>query len=126
MENTNQEKDNDENYEPNYINQDTQYEKLFYAGFLLVYGTFAIIIDDLFIPGRRGRADFHFQGIPLWIMYIAMMIGVAHSISFLVDHSDKRNNEQKYKTFQTYSKYIGWSLVTIAAIMQLIIYKENT
>lgn len=120
MDNNTKEKENDDNYEPNFIDQDTQDEKLIYAGFLLVYGTFAIIIDDLLIPGRRGRSDFHFHGFPLWIMYFAIIIGVAHSISFIVDHSDKRNNEHKYKLFQKYTKYIGWTLVAIATIIQVL------
>jgi hypothetical protein len=109
-----------DNYEPNYINQDTQYEKLFFASFLLIYGMVSVIYGKLCIPSRRGKSAFCFYGIPLWIMFVAMLIGVAYHISFIIDHSDQRNNEVKYRLFQKYSKFIGWSLVLIASFLQLI------
>jgi hypothetical protein len=80
---------------PNHIPASVRIWNTFISVFLLVYGTFGIYTDDLYIPGRR-TSGVHFHGEPAFFVYAAMVCAILNLISVVVDHYDKRNNEKNY------------------------------
>jgi hypothetical protein len=112
-------------YNPNHIPLGERIIYIILSSIMLAYGTFGVIIDDLYIPGKR-RPGFHFHGVPAWIMYGAFLCGVANMMSVVVDHYDKRNNETNYKLFARVSQIAGWALFVLALILDIFVFHDGT
>lgn len=108
-------------YNPNRIPKWERNINILFSTILLGYGIFGLIIDDLYIPGKRGTG-IHFHGIATWILFGAFLSGVANMMSVVVDHYDKRNNEKNYKLFSRITQILGWTLFVIALIVDLSFY----
>jgi hypothetical protein len=85
---------------------------------LLTYGTYGILIDDLFLPGRRGPG-IHLHGIPAKVMYVAMLFACANLLAVVIDHYDTRNNEHNYRRFATLTQTSGWIAFFLALACDL-------
>jgi hypothetical protein len=112
-------------YNPNQIPLGERIIYIILSSIMLVYGTFGVIIGDLYIPGKR-RPGFHFHGVPAWIMYGAFLCAVANMMSVVVDHYDKRNNETNYKLFARVTQIAGWALFALALILDIFVFHNGT
>jgi hypothetical protein len=102
-------------FKPNFIPAGTRYFHIIASLLLLAYGTHGIYVNDLVIPGRRGRSD-HLQDEAALIMYAAFICACIVMISVVIDHYDKRDNEHKYQAAGRLFKYLGWGLFVFALL----------
>lgn len=112
-------------HNPNHIPSGERTTNIILSGILFLYGTFGVIIDDLYIPGKR-RSGTHFHGEPAWILYGAFLCAVANMMSVVVDHYDKRNNETNYKLFARVTQIAGWTLFVLALVLDLFVLHKGT
>lgn len=83
---------------------------------LLAYGAYGLLVDDLYLPGRRSRPGVHLHGTPAWIMYGAFICAAAVLLALVIDHYDRRNNEHHYETFKLLASRAGWSFFIVALL----------
>lgn len=112
-------------YTPNHISSGERTLNIIFSAILLTYGTVGVIIDDLYIPGKR-RPGIHFHGEPAWIMYGAFLCATANLLSVVIDHYDKRNNETNYKVFTRVTQIAGWTLFALSLILDLFVFNKGT
>jgi hypothetical protein len=86
-----------EGYTPNHIPAEQRFVLIALAVGLLIYGLVGLLIDDLYIPGRRRQPGTHLHGGSAMAMFAAMALGVATAFVVVADHYDQRNNERNYK-----------------------------
>lgn len=88
----------------------------------LIYGIWGVSMNDLPLPfGSRGNAFVvHLNGIFKYIGFFGLFCLFCESISFIIDHYDKRNNESTYKRIQESLEKLAFSFYCISALLQLI------
>lgn len=111
-------------YRPNEIPWDTRMANGAMSAAIIAYGYWGVHVDDLYIPGKRGRG-IHFHALSAWIMYAAMLCAAAHLIGVIVDHYDHRDNERRYQQFATYAQGAGWTLAVLSFVIGLIYRQIN-
>ena len=79
---------------------------------LIGYGLQRIIWDNLVIPTKRGALNLH--GLPGWVMALALFCAAAALLAVVIDHYDRRDNEQAYKSFGKWTARLGWMLAGLA------------
>ena len=94
---------------PNHIPSKTRWKYLLQSFLLLIYGTFCVVIDDFYIPGKRGGGA-HFQGVPALLLYGVVLAASASMFSVVLDHYDERANERSYRRFAFWSQVAAWAL----------------
>jgi MFS family permease len=105
-------------YSPNRIDLSTRVFHVLSSLGLLAYGAFGLWIDDLYVPGKRGKG-IHFHGIAAVTMFFAMLSACVVLCSVVVDHYDRRDNESAYRRVATYGEFVGWSLMFAAVLLEL-------
>lgn len=125
MDNNTKTDKNNKGHNPNHIPLSEITINIILSTIMFLYGTFGIIIDDFYIPGKR-RPGIHFHGEPAWIMYGAFLFAVANMMSVVVDHYDQRNNETNYKLFARVTQIAGWILFALALILDLFVFHKWT
>jgi hypothetical protein len=85
---------------------------------LLAYGGLGLYIDDLVLPGKRGRV-IHLQGAPKWALFAAIGCAAAVLLALVIDHYDRRHNEHHYDRFKRQATSAGWSFLTVAVLWQV-------
>lgn len=103
---------------PNHIPSATRIKYVVLSSVLIAYGAFGIVIDDLYLPGKRGPGV-HLHGVPAWVLYCAMLAASANMASVVIDHYDKRPNERNYTRFAFWSEVIAWGLVSAAVVCSI-------
>jgi hypothetical protein len=89
-------------YVPNHI---PLRERVFYttgAVALFAYGLHGLRVNDLILPlfgRRRGLRLIHLQGAPALIVWVAMFMVCLGLLSVVIDHYDRRNNQERYDEF---------------------------
>lgn len=104
-----------EKYIPNFIPAFIRYFNITASFILLIYGAYGIYVNDLYIPGKRGRG-IHLQDEAALIVYAAFICACTVMISVVIDHYDKRDNEHKYQAVGRLFKYLGWGFLIFAAL----------
>lgn len=104
-------------YNPNRIPLEDRIASILLSMFVLLYGTVGVIVDDIFIPGKRAGQGSHYHGILAWILYASFLFAIANMMSVVFDHYDKRNNENNYKLLASVTKTIGGILFLIAMVL---------
>jgi hypothetical protein len=84
---------------------------------LFSYGAYGIYINDLFLPARGGGGT-HFQDGPAYVLFGAIICGCLYMISVVIDHYDKRDNEDNYHDFGMIMKYLGIALLFAAIALK--------
>lgn len=125
MDNKAEKESNNIGHNPNHIPSGERTVSIIFSSLLFLYGTFGVIIDDLYIPGKR-RPGVHFHGEPAWIMYGAFLCAVANMISVVVDHYDQRNNENNYKLFARVTQIAGSTLFFLALLLDALVFHKVT
>jgi hypothetical protein len=86
---------------------------------LVIYGIHGVVVDDLFLPGKRS-GGIHLHGAAALTMFFAFLCACSVMISSIVDHYDTRDNEGKYKTFAVTLTTCGWVLFFVAILFELV------
>jgi len=107
------------NYKPNFVPVIERTLNAFAAFILLVYGSYGIYTNDLYIPRMRS-GGIHLHDTSALVMYSAIICACSVMISVVVDHYDKGNNEHKYKSFARFFKYLGWGLFGGALALHIV------
>jgi len=103
---------------PHKPNQIPSYERvgnIIFSVLLFSYGTYGVWVNDLYIPGKHGPGT-HLHNVPAWIMYGAMLCACTVMLSVVVDHYDRRPNEEAYRIFGQIGKYVGWGLFVLSLV----------
>ena len=112
-------------YKPNQVPKGEQIAFGALSMGLLLYGTAALLRNDLFIPGKHS-GGVHFHGIPLYILYTAILCAASSMVSVIVDHYDKRENEKSYQHFARATAIAGWVLYIMALFLEAVLFKNAT
>lgn len=93
----------------------------FLVGAALVgYGLLGIHYDDLYIPGKRS-GGLHLHGLPIWLMFAAILCAALLLGSALADRYDRRGNGRHNRTLARYCKVAAWSLLAAALALDVAI-----
>ncbi len=103
---------------PNHIPANERGWNIVFSILLFAYGSYGIWINDLYLPGKRGRG-MHLHDIPAWIMYGAIICACLVMLSVVVDHYDRRNNETNYRLFAQVFKFLGWGFFALSLIIAM-------
>jgi hypothetical protein len=106
-------------YVPNFIPEGVRTFNFFASVFLLLYGAYGIVVNDLYLRGKRGRG-IHLHDGSASIMYMAFLCACVVMISVIMDHHDKRNNEHAYQSISRVFKIAGWGLFAASLIYAVI------
>lgn len=112
-------------HNPNHIPTEERTLNIIFSSIMFLYGTFGVIIDDVYIPGKRSPGT-HFHGEPAWIIYGAFLCAVANMMSVVIDHYDQRSNENNYKLFARVTQIAGWTLFVLALVLDFFVFKKGT
>jgi len=85
---------------------------------LLTYGWLALRINDVFVPGKRGRG-LHFHDAAAKFMVLAMVCACVVMLSVVFDHYDRRDNERQYRRFANTFCLLGYGCVAIAVFLNI-------
>lgn len=110
---------------PNHIPAKERVGNVLLSLALFAYCTFGALHDDIYIPGKRS-SGMHMHGVPMWIVYGAMLSAVANMLSVVVDHYDVRANEINYTRFARVTQVLGWTLFIAAFLLDLFVYRAGT
>jgi hypothetical protein len=102
-----------EYYVPNVVSLMQRVAYACLAVALVLYGAVGVLTDALWIPGRR-TSGVVLAGIPAWLAMASLCIGALGLLSVVVDHYDRRNNEQKYRRFQDASCVLSVGCLVVA------------
>lgn len=116
--------DEKEGHNPNHIPPFERGMSIVFSSIMFLYGTFGVINDDLYLPGKRGPGV-HLHGEGMWIMYGAFLCAIANMMSLVVDHYDKRDNETNYKLFARVTRILGWTLFGLALVLDLFVFHKG-
>ena len=105
-----------EPYVPNVISGWNRSWYVIYALVLIAYCGLSLYSDTFYVPAKSGRGV-TLHGARAAIMCIAILCGIACLISMVMDHYDRRDNEEAYKLFAMRAKYTGWGLFFLALFM---------
>ena len=108
-------------YIPNRIPIKQRLALIFLSLLFLFYGIWGIYRNDLAVPlSKRSRAVFHLHGFFMYIGLIGLIFFSTLCISVIVDHYDKRNNEEKYILLQKWLGEKAFVFFVSAAILQIL------
>lgn len=105
-------------YVPNHIPGKERVSNLIFSVLLFAYGTFGVYINDLYIPGKRSKGV-HLHNLAAWVMYGAMICACLVMFSVIVDHYDRRNNEEPYRKFANTAKFLGWVCFVLSLVLMI-------
>lgn len=104
-----------EYYEPNVVPWTTRVAYALLAITFLAYGWVGLLVGEIWIPGRR-TSGITLTGTSVWIAVAAIAVGSAGLLSVILDHYDRRNNEQRYKRLQQVSRVLSLCLLVVAVL----------
>lgn len=107
-------------YVPNVIPFSTQAWHAVISSVLMLYGTYGIMVGDIYIPGKRSKGV-HFHGISAWFVYFSFIFATCNLMSVIVDHYDRRNNEKYYQIIAKVFGILGWSLFVVAFLIKIFV-----
>lgn len=117
------EKTNKRTHTPNFIPLGLRLVCAIASISLLVYFSYGLIADELYMPclGKRSRCRGHYiHGIELWVTYTAVICACSAMISIIIDHFDTRNNEETYTAFASFFTMAAFFLFSIAPLTNFI------
>ncbi len=103
----------------NIIPLKTQIGHTLMAVFLLGYGAYGAVVDEIIIPGKRSTLILH--GWSVWVVYAAMICAALVLLSVVVDNYDPRDDERYYHIFAHVFQTLGWGLFLVAIIAPIFV-----
>jgi hypothetical protein len=114
----------DGKYVPNEIPFRTRFWGMSASVVLIAYGSFGVFTNDLYIPGKRGNGS-HLHGFSAWVMFGAMIFATCNLVLTIVDHYDRRENEERYRFYVRLTKYIAWTLFVAAFLFGMTLKQSS-
>ncbi|MDO7085686.1 hypothetical protein WNY51_03745 [Pseudocolwellia sp. AS88] len=103
-------------YIPNSLTKCEIIENLIIIILLISYGVYGYYSGELLIPISKHESAFIY-GNSILIANLAFLCGCFYTLSHIVDHYDKRDNEIYYHEFRMWVKYLGIFLLILACII---------
>ncbi|MCC2605969.1 hypothetical protein [Planctobacterium marinum] len=107
-----------EEYTPNHIPKSTRIFNFVWGTGLVALAVFAWTGGSFHLPGKGASEGVTYTGNALTLFIFAAAIGAINLFITIVDHYDKRNNEQYYKKASQYCSCIAVFLVIAATAVQ--------
>ncbi len=89
---------------------------------LFSYCTYGVLHGGIYMPAKRSNGSF-VHGLPMWLIYGAMLSAVANMLLVVRDHYDKRDNEVEYQEWALFTKILGWMLFALALLLQFLVFQ---
>jgi hypothetical protein len=105
--------------QPNHFSVGERVRNTLLALALLAYGSWGVYVNDLYVPGKRGKG-IHFHGYPAWAMFAALVCAAAVLLALVVDHYDRRHNEHHYEWFKKQATAAGWWFFAMAVVWHFV------
>jgi hypothetical protein len=105
-------------YTPNVIPTVDRRGYILWSALLIVYASWGVWLDDVFIPSRRG-GGMHFHGHAALAMGAALVFAAITFVIEVIDHFDRRNNEHWYDRYSCVAIIAGWVLAIAAMFLRL-------
>lgn len=112
-------------YVPNQVPRGVRTANVLLSVGLLAYGGLGLWLDDIYLPGKRS-GGVHLHGEPAWMVFAAMLSGAANLLTAVIDHYDRRDNEDTYRMVARITQVMGWSLLVLAIILDLLLFRKGT
>ena len=109
--------DADGNYIPNIVTIEQRLISTVTALGLTGYVAYGLYIDEIFVPSKNGGV--YFSGPSIWFIAAAILCLCLESISKVVDHYDKRDNEMRYYYLRKILSFLTVGLVIAAVIVKI-------
>ena len=109
--------DSDGNYIPNTVPIGDRVIRILFAIGLIGYVVYGIYIDEIYLPSRHG--GMYFSGPSIWLIAAAFACYCLQSISRVIDHYDKRDNEMSYYYIGNILTYLAIGLYIIAIVVKI-------
>ncbi len=90
------------------------------AAILAVLCSFSIYFGELPLTSHREPGVTVMPGVALWFMIPAMVSGCLAFLSMILDHYDRRGNEDRYRLFLTWTTRIGFTLAGCAYVVDFL------
>ena len=102
-------------YVPNQISLKARLANLIFSSLFIIGGGYGVWKNDLVVELGKGitRQVYHLHNEAAVIMYLGLLLVSVCLISEIVDHYDKRNNENIYHKIATYTLWPGAALCII-------------
>ena len=113
-----------QSYVPNHIPLKTRIWHITLSCFLIVYGTVGVSLGGILVLGKRSSVIFH--GVPMWLVFCAMLTAVANLLSVVLDHYDQRENEHHYRQWAKYTQVVGWFFFVAAFVLDIFVFRVGT
>lgn len=81
---------------------------------LFIYGIVGLYNGELWFPGSRGSEGLTFSENTLTLILLAIFTGILNLLLPIIDHYDKRDNENVYRFFGRALTAISLFLIIIA------------
>jgi len=107
--------DEEGNYIPNSISIGNRLFSIAFSFALLIYGAHGVYSNDLYAPGKRD--GIHFSGSATWLVLASIICLCVSLISIVIDHYDKRDNENQYYEFGKSIRLLGTSLFVFGIVL---------
>lgn len=108
-------------FSPNEIPKFERNVNIILSILLLLYGIIGLLVDDIYIPGKHTRG-FHFHGPPATIAFAGFICFVLYLLTIVADHYDRRNNERRYVQFRKFMRFMGYTLLLVAVLVDCFFY----
>ncbi len=103
---------------PNHISRPLRRKYVFQSLVISLYAVFGLYFGKIVLPARA--RSFEFEGFPAFVLVAAMLMAVVNMLSVVLDHHDRRDNEMNYEKFARITRVLGWVLLGLATILQVI------
>lgn len=107
----------EKDYSPNHIPITLRFLCVIWVICLAFYGWVELAIGYTYIPSKHGSA-FFVSGFPTLLIAFAAFLWAVAALLTLIDHYDKRNNEEDYKFFRKACWWTGLFFFWIAPLTE--------
>ena len=111
-------------YRPNDIPKWERNARIIGAVVLIAWGTFGVAQNNLLWLGSFD-SNIHLRGVSAWLMFGAMICAAAHLLVAVLDHYDRRNNEDVYQIRKKRFYALGWGLF-FCSIAAIVLFPQTT
>lgn len=105
-------------YTPNTIPKPELIRSALFVVGLAAYLVYSITQDGIYLAGPHGIGT-TYSGFSFFLIGAAMLFGIANLAANVIDHFDRRQNEERYVWFRFVTQFIGWSLMLGGLIVPL-------
>lgn len=110
-------------YKPNNIGIEIRTMNIFIALILIIYASYSVVKNNFYIPTKRGLLLFHDES--AWLTLIVFFIAAINLLSVVIDHYDKRDNEELYRKFRKITFWLGWITLILSLVLDIFVFHKG-